>query len=97
MGQTFMLDTMHCLQTALVPLLEDEVKDCDAIRRFAISSHAQCYLESGWCKLEMQDWLTVLHIIGLKKLFESWNALETGLKTLSGCLSFPFISLVHKS
>ena len=94
-GQTWMLDTMECLQLALVPdavgsqpeeTQEHGVSPCDVLRRKAFDSHARCYIESGVCALGLKDWMQIVETIDLKTLFGSWEALKEALEAAAGCL-----------
>jgi len=92
-GQTWMLDTMECLQLALVPdaVGPQEVEEhggspCDVLRRKAFDSHARCYIESGVCALGLEDWMQIVEIVDLKTLFGSWEALKEALEAATGCL-----------
>jgi hypothetical protein len=92
-GQTWMLDTMECLQLTLVPdaIGSQEVEEhggsaCDVLRRKAFDSHARCYIESGVCALGLKDWTKIVEIIDLKTLFGSWEALKEALEAATGCL-----------
>ncbi|KIM39491.1 hypothetical protein M413DRAFT_192033 [Hebeloma cylindrosporum] len=92
-GQKWMLDTMECLQRALVPEATEpigtEVKGgslCDKLRSKAFDSHAECYIQSGVCTLAVKDWLEIIEIIDLKTLFGSWEALKEALQAATGCL-----------
>jgi len=94
-GQTWMLDTMECLQLALVPeangpqqaMVEKQVgSPCDVLRRKAFGTHSQCYIESGLCALGLKDWIRIVEIIDLKTLFGSREGLKEALEATAGCL-----------
>ena len=88
-----MLDTMECLQLALVPeaigppeLEKRGEPPCDVLKRKAFGTHAQCYLESGVCRLGLKDLMHIVEIIDLKTLFVSQEALKEALEATAGCL-----------
>lgn len=99
-GQTWMLDTMECLQLALVPeaigsqeVEEQDGSPCEVLRRKAFDSHARCYVESGVCTLGLKDWTQIVEVVELKTLFGSWEALKEALETATGCLElYTFLS-----
>ncbi|KAK1231201.1 hypothetical protein PQX77_005727 [Marasmius sp. AFHP31] len=89
-GQQWMWDTMHCLQTALVPELEKPSgpNACEKLEDKAFDTHAGCYVESGLCTLSPQDWFAIMEIVGLKSLFGSWDALEQSIEAAGACAEF---------
>ncbi|PPQ79092.1 hypothetical protein CVT26_004052 [Gymnopilus dilepis] len=92
-GREWMLDTMQCLQRALVPEAEsptgaDQAKSCDDLKEKAFASHAPCYIDNGLCTLSPVDWEHIVAIIGLQTLLGSWDALKETLEAAEGCLYF---------
>jgi Stanniocalcin family. len=88
-GQTWMLDTMHCLQTALIPEATGEMnKTCDEVRKKAFGTHAECYVDTGVCMLPLEDWLAIVDIVDVKTLFASWDAFDASVKVGVRCLEF---------
>lgn len=89
-GQAWMLDTMQCLQRALVPEATGTKPGvtCDSIKKKAFGTHAGCYVGSGLCKLSPSDWVAVVDIVRLKTLFENWDALLSVLEVGGECLEF---------
>ncbi|RDB27688.1 hypothetical protein Hypma_003254 [Hypsizygus marmoreus] len=87
-GQSWMLNTMHCLQTQLVPEATGATVGvtCDSLEKKAFESHAGCYVKNGLCTLPLTDWLAIVHIVGLKTLFESKEAFLATLEAEKGCL-----------
>ena len=93
-AQVWMLDTMECLQRALVlettgPLDlagANEISPCDDLRRKAFDSHAECYIQNGLCTLGVKDWVEIVEVVDLKTLFGSWEALKEVLEASVGCL-----------
>ncbi|KAF8130593.1 hypothetical protein EV363DRAFT_214587 [Boletus edulis] len=78
-GQQWMINTMHCLQLALVGDAIDATppaSDCQALRDQAFASHAGCYISNGFCTLGVQVWTAVLEIVDIKTLFSSWGAVQ---------------------
>ncbi|KAK7056706.1 hypothetical protein VNI00_002423 [Paramarasmius palmivorus] len=90
-GQDWMWDTMHCLQTALVPDLQTPATApgaCEKLEEKAFGTHAQCYVSSGLCTLPPSDWLVIVDIVGLDTLFGSWDALVQSIEAAGGCVEF---------
>lgn len=86
-GQEWMLDTMHCLQTQLIPEATGAVNTtCDAIKDKAFGTHAMCYVDSGVCLLPPSDWVAIVDIVGITTLFSSWDAFEATLEAGEGCV-----------
>lgn len=76
-GQTWIWDTMHCLQLALVPVL-NTCPDCVSLSDAAFASHPACYVNSGFCTLPCWDYVEVLATVGMD-IFESFGqVLSTG-------------------
>lgn len=81
-----MLDTMHCLQVALVPdAMGKGVTTCDMLSHKAFGTHADCYVQNGLCSIP-QDWGVITSIIQFKDLFENWDAFLSELKAVGECL-----------
>ncbi|KZT21859.1 hypothetical protein NEOLEDRAFT_1138874 [Neolentinus lepideus HHB14362 ss-1] len=88
-GQTWMLNTMHCLQTALIPEATGEVQmTCQELEETAFETHAGCYIGSGLCKLSPEDWVTIVGIVGVKTLVGSWDAVKETLEAAGDCAEF---------
>ncbi|KAE9400137.1 hypothetical protein BT96DRAFT_658648 [Gymnopus androsaceus JB14] len=93
-GQTWMWNTMSCLQRALVPELDTSIhvieskEACKSLEEKAFSTHAPCYLTSGLCSLSPEDWIVIVEIIDLKTLLSSWDAFDGGIEAGEGCLEF---------
>jgi len=90
-GQSWMMNTMKCLQYALV--IEGTggvgaVKTCNQLKNKAFDSHARCYLENGLCNLPPSDWKAIVDIVSLKTMFSSWKAMKETLEAAKGCLGF---------
>ncbi|KAK0710700.1 hypothetical protein B0H67DRAFT_472617, partial [Lasiosphaeris hirsuta] len=71
-GQTFIWDTMHCLQLALRDAINCD-STCDQVNDAAFDSHPTCYVNSGFCDLPAEDW---------------WQLIKTVNKDLVGIKSF---------
>ena len=63
-GQTWVHNTMNCLQKSMVSPLQNCVKDCSTLRDLAFSSHPTCYVNNGVCELPALDYITLLTIVG---------------------------------
>ena len=66
-----MLDTMQCLQRALVPEAEGtpqaaNIATCAELEDYTFSTHPACYIDNGFCELPVSDWEEVVRIVGLK-------------------------------
>ncbi|CAF1282080.1 unnamed protein product [Adineta steineri] len=83
-GQTWVWNTMNCLQKALVMPLRNCEKDCSKLLKIAFDSHPECYVNSGICDLDPDEWLTLLGVVG-KDLF-SLDSIIQALKTGSMCI-----------
>jgi|GEM_PF-1468818 len=54
------------VRTCLVDYMADEVGDdasCEEIRERGTASHAGCYVEAGFCDLNIADWFAIVHTI----------------------------------
>lgn len=87
-GQDWMLDTMRCLQEALIPFLYEDRTDCRTLEKIAFRSHSDCYLRTGVCRLSFHDMLAVVELIGPGTFLKSWNAFKTSLEVATGCLDW---------
>ncbi|KII85981.1 hypothetical protein PLICRDRAFT_56457 [Plicaturopsis crispa FD-325 SS-3] len=89
-GQTWMIDTMMCLQHAIVPIALDQVPNttCDSLKDTAFGTHAQCYVDNGLCTLPPTDWLAIVEIVDIKTLFSSWDAFKATVDAADGCVEF---------
>ncbi|KDQ53707.1 hypothetical protein JAAARDRAFT_421260 [Jaapia argillacea MUCL 33604] len=84
-----MLNTMHCLQTALVPEATGAVNmTCDQLKDTAFDTHAGCYLKNGLCKLPPSDWIAIVEIVNFETLFQSWDAFKETVEAAAGCMEF---------
>lgn len=64
-GQAWLRGIRTCLQTAMVPALDDGLT-CDGLTDAAFAAHAPCYVAPGnsFCKLPVSDALAVARIVG---------------------------------
>lgn len=88
-GQKWVVDTMQCLQDALIPEATGQdptITTCQKLKSKAFETHPKCYIQSGVCQLPRTDWEALLNIIGIKTLFQSWGAFLQALDTAAGCL-----------
>ncbi|KAF7297985.1 hypothetical protein HMN09_01019400 [Mycena chlorophos] len=99
-GQAWMVRTMHCLQLALVDDAlgtgPNATRTCAALEDKAFGTHARCYVQSGVCRLPVEDWEAILEIVHFKTLFDSWDALKASLGAGTECLEF-FVFLGKKT
>jgi len=65
-GQTWVYSVMTCLQKALIPIVSCDTS-CPAIEAGAIASHEPCYVESGVCALEPEDWKALVVVVWDKR------------------------------
>ncbi|KAF8556703.1 hypothetical protein OG21DRAFT_1482907 [Imleria badia] len=89
-GQQWMIDTMHCLQLAVVPDAMDVTPpavDCQALKDQAFASHPGCYINNGFCTLSVQDWGAVVEILGMAT-FSTWDAFKGAVETAMECAEF---------
>jgi len=90
-GQTWVLNTMKCLQDTLIPEATGEVgavKTCEELNTKAFNSHAPCYLKNGLCALPPSDWVVIVDIVSFQTLFSSWEAVKETLEAAAGCSAF---------
>lgn len=84
-----MIDTMHCLQLALVgDAIDATPTTCQALKDQAFASHARCYTRNGFCTLGVHDWAVVLEIVNITTLFSSWDAFKATIQTAEDCGAF---------
>jgi hypothetical protein len=79
-GQSFIWNTMICLQRAMVPVLEPCTATCDSFSVAAFNSHPGCYVQGGFCGVDIY---ATLMTVG-SDLFEG-PALRQVLCTTVGC------------
>ncbi|CAF1498145.1 unnamed protein product [Rotaria sordida] len=79
-GQTWIWNTMNCLQNALVSPLKNCEKSCSTLRQIAFNAHPKCYIDNGVCNLPALDWPSIVTIVGkdLLTLDGFIQALKTG-------------------
>ncbi|KAF7984006.1 hypothetical protein HWV62_17494 [Athelia sp. TMB] len=88
-GQTWMVNTMHCLQLALVgDAIDANATTCSALETQAFGTHAGCYVSNGLCTLGIHDWEAIIEIVDIKTLFESWDAFKATLEAAGDCAAF---------
>jgi len=83
-----MINTMHCLQTALVSDAIGNATTCQALEDQAFGTHAGCYVDNGLCTIGLHDWSVILEIVDIKTLFESWDAFKATVEAAVGCGEF---------
>jgi hypothetical protein len=89
-GQAWIYSTMHCLQLALIPVLET-CPDCGTVKTAGFQSHPTCYVSSGFCTLPCWDYVQVFATVGwdvVKSLGQvgstGYQCLANARATLSG-------------
>jgi len=82
-GQDFIWGTMHCLQTAMVPVLQPCTATCASFTAAAFASHPGCYVANGFCSLSCGDMLVLLATVGMD-LF-SGDVFSQVIGTAQGC------------
>ncbi|TFK37400.1 hypothetical protein BDQ12DRAFT_699122 [Crucibulum laeve] len=90
-GQEWMLDTMQCLQRALIPEATGSItaaKSCETLNDKAFASHPACYVNDGVCTLPLTDWIAIVEIVQIPTLFGSWEASLATVETGGGCAEF---------
>ena len=88
-GQTWMVNTMHCLQTSLVPdAIDSNATTCPTLKTRAFGTHARCYVSNGLCSLGILNWEAIVEIVGIKTLFASWDALKATAEAAGDCAEF---------
>jgi len=88
-GQTWMVNTMHCLQLALVgDAIDANATTCFALETQAFGTHAGCYVDNGLCSLGIPDWEAIIQIVDIKTLFDSWDAFKATLEAAGDCAAF---------
>lgn len=80
-GQSFIWDVMHCLQSALVNVIQ-RGSTCDQVSVAAFASHAPCYLQNGFCALPVMDWVEIAmtvksDLIGWQQTFQIIHILRS--------------------
>jgi hypothetical protein len=102
-GQAWVTGTMHCLQTAMVPVLQPCTATCDSFWTAAFASHAGCYVDNGVCGLGCTDIVFLFMTVGQDFFMKETLAqivgtvggcLENLLETLSGCTGAVLAALV---
>ena len=84
-GQTWVYETMNCLQRALVTPLKQCENNCETLKDLAFASHPKCYIYSGSgvCTLDWSDWIQIMLIVS--KDLTSVASLKQALQTFAGC------------
>jgi hypothetical protein len=82
-GQSFVWNTMLCLQQAMVPVLEPCTATCDSFNTAAFNSHPGCYVQGGFCGLSCADVIATVATVGTD-IFKG-NALAQVAGTAAGC------------
>ena len=84
-----MVNTMHCLQSSLVPdAIDSNATTCSALETKAFGTHAGCYVSNGLCSLGILNWEAIIEIVDIKTLFASWDALKATVEAAGDCAEF---------
>lgn len=54
-GQTWVYNTMECLQLSIVNFVQNGQGTCTDLGNLAFQNHVKCYLDNGFCDLENSD------------------------------------------
>jgi hypothetical protein len=86
---------MHCLQLKLVGEATSlNATTCEALEDYALGTHAGCYIDSGLCKLGVDDWEAILEVVDIKTVFQSWDTFKATAETGLDCGEyFAFMAL----
>lgn len=92
-GKAWIFATMHCLQVAMVPVLQPCTATCDSFQSAAFASHASCYVNSGFCSLGCMDLLAIFLTVGddlvtsesISQIKQTIGLCSSTITTLSGC------------
>ncbi|KAE8323131.1 hypothetical protein BDV39DRAFT_209087 [Aspergillus sergii] len=99
-GQSWSTNAMLCLQEQLVPLLPESAnqeKDCHQLERYAMATHANCFVQSGVCSLGLKDWEVIVEIIW-PALLSEWRTWVSAVETAEECIGFTkWLALWHLS
>ncbi|PFH50968.1 hypothetical protein AMATHDRAFT_143759, partial [Amanita thiersii Skay4041] len=87
-GREWMVDTMECLQRALVPEAASGVPTCTELKDLAFRTHAGCYVSNGVCTLGVRDWLVIAEIIGIETFIGDVGIIRQVLETGEKCAEF---------
>ncbi|RPA81466.1 hypothetical protein BJ508DRAFT_112391 [Ascobolus immersus RN42] len=90
-GQTWIKNTMKCLQKKLVSHTSGST--CKKIEDAAFKSHSDCYLGNGVCDLPFGDFIDIFITVGISGLFGGMANLKEVAQTAAPCLS-KFLILV---
>jgi hypothetical protein len=98
-GQEWVLDTMQCLQCALVPEAEGapqaaHIATCAELEDYALSMHPACHIDNGFCELPVSDWGELVRIVGLKIALGSWEVIKTAAEVGMGCGELYLVSIL---
>ncbi|RIA91582.1 hypothetical protein C1645_675274, partial [Glomus cerebriforme] len=86
-GKKWVINTMHCLQVALVPIYNNNMSTCSEIETTAFRSHAKCYVDFGLCSLPT-EWWTIFQIIDIRDIVGSWEGILQVIETAGRCAAF---------
>ncbi|KAK4220956.1 hypothetical protein QBC38DRAFT_493060 [Podospora fimiseda] len=81
-GQTFIWNTMYCLQVALRDAINCD-STCGQVNDAAFDSHPTCYINSGFCNLPVEDWWQLIKTVNTDLL--GMQSVKQILQTGCGC------------
>lgn len=85
-GQTWVTDTMLCLQRQMVPYaLERRQIGCEELGHDALVTHPKCYVDNGWCVLPISDWKVIVEVV-FPTFFSDPQTIKEALFTGKDCL-----------
>lgn len=58
-GQAFLDTVSVCLQQEMAAFVADDVPSCDAVWDHGFSSHPDCYVDSGFCEVDLESQLAI--------------------------------------
>lgn len=77
----------ECLQVALVPYLnKDNRLPCEKLKEEAFSTHAPCYVNSGFCKLDARDLFEVLVTVAPAFNMAAKEMIKAAMEVLRMCV-----------
>ncbi|RPA76036.1 hypothetical protein BJ508DRAFT_417762 [Ascobolus immersus RN42] len=83
-GQTWVTNTMKCLQKKLVSHTSGST--CTKLEKAAFASHSTCYLSNGVCDLSLGDLWDIFWTVGIGGLFGGIANLKEAAQTAAPCL-----------
>lgn len=83
-GKSWVTNVIQCLQKQnILKSQNNETRTCEQIKSDAFASHSDCYVESGFCELEISEKLRIFQLV--KKEIFSPESFSMGLGLLRKC------------